>query len=613
MKLDSPVTQIDNYQSHFLVSTKTRTYLCDGKKGQYKQIGKKIRNSNNGACFCKDTWSESLTSSLSSREMFKTAEDNGEFTSVTKDNITKIFCARPKGRLWEVDFETTVLQTYNFRNLPLSDTEILLIDDSQDSSLKIMKDDITAALSLNFNNVYAISNRFVVTYDTDSVNIVDPITSSLVFSKHNFKNLIGIRVLGTFIFILTSDFKMIVIALQNLEELIVNTLLNKQYYLSAEMCLYFKHDLIGCIEKLPRLSLLLILKTKLLGKNNTLNELKPIFASLESCYKKTSSRINLEGQIATVDNGYEYVEDAIFLSNNSLDQKDIIEEEVPHVGMKKNKIYCIYRQYNLTKFQPHAELSEYRNIVENMTIDEILILMEDFMKYVQDIEIINVMRWIQMEVTKLASTRISDLQSLQPKTLTFLTESFLKINSSKDLNCKCSFPLPIAHKQKIDHYNLGINLFNLLNDKKYYLNTIPFFYKHYLKEIDNVNIVNCLRLIVQLSDLIVLKEMKPKLTYDNWEEILQLFIQLKQGKCLNCSENLDLDSIWSWNELGLVMVRLLGPKNTIRLLKRYSTYISKGELSPVFFNGCIMAMAYEGCPHVMDVVEQHFSNCDQVN
>lgn len=51
MELDSAIVQIDTYRYYLLISTKTRTYLCDTEREQYKQIGKKLRGGNFGACF----------------------------------------------------------------------------------------------------------------------------------------------------------------------------------------------------------------------------------------------------------------------------------------------------------------------------------------------------------------------------------------------------------------------------------------------------------------------------------------------------------------------------------------------------------------------------------
>lgn len=199
MHLDSGIVQIDNYQTHFLVSTKYRTFLCDGENGLYKQIGEKIRNGNNGACFCKESWCDSIVPYIVSRGIFKTVEDNGEFKSISQDHHTKIFCARPRGRLWEVNFGTSVLKTYNFRNLPQKNKEILLIDESQDAKLKTKKIDITTAAPLNFNNIQTVCNRFIVTCDSKSIHIVDPLTSSLVFSKNGFKHLVNMQVLRNLI------------------------------------------------------------------------------------------------------------------------------------------------------------------------------------------------------------------------------------------------------------------------------------------------------------------------------------------------------------------------------------------------------------------------------
>lgn len=602
---------MDNYQNYFLVSTTSWSYLCDGEKGCYKQIGKKIGNDERGACFCKNVVGDSSTILPTTvREIFTMTKDSQAFKYPETGICSKIYCARPKGRLWEANFEASIVKSYNFRSLPQNSEDVLIIENIEDTKLTVKKCDKKREC-LNFKKLYTICDRFILTYSSHSIHIVDPVNGTLVFSNNDFENIIRVRVLKNSIFVWTSDIKMNMLTLQNLEEFIVSTLLNKQYILCSEICLHFKDFLVDCIKKSARLRLLIILKNKLAENEKLLRELNPIFSSLESGYENFSTNQITENGIVTVDNGYMNIEEEnSFLLHNIRENENTVKKKDDSQDFENNKIYCIYRQYNLNKVQVNVESIEYQNLLSNINIDDILVLMEDFEKIIQDIDS-NSKQWIQIQLIKMASRKLNEIKTLQPKTLAFLTDAFLQINSSEDLQCKCLFPLPTAHCKKMKDIELGIQLYNLLNNKKYYLNNLPYLYGQYLREKSELNFTS-LCLLVQFSDLSLLKEKGNNLTYDTWEEIVKLFIQLKKGRCLNCSESVEVNKTWSWTDLGLVLIKFIGPINSVRLFKRYSTDINDGELTAVFFNSCIMARAYEEYPLITDVVNEQFNQYTKV-
>ncbi|XP_026685620.1 uncharacterized protein LOC103517868 [Diaphorina citri] len=51
MQLDSRIVQMSTCHDWLLVSTLTRSYLCDTVHEQYRQIGKKLRDGHYGSCF----------------------------------------------------------------------------------------------------------------------------------------------------------------------------------------------------------------------------------------------------------------------------------------------------------------------------------------------------------------------------------------------------------------------------------------------------------------------------------------------------------------------------------------------------------------------------------
>lgn len=581
--------------------------MCNSEEGTYKQIGEQLRNDDNGACFCKKTVCDSVISSTTTREIFKMVQSSNDFTSVDSNNETKIFCARPHGKLWEANFESSVTKTFNFKSISQEKTDTLLIDNSKETNTLVNKCDLNGPpICVQFCKINTVSDRFIITSNSHSVNIVDPFSSSLMLSKSGFKHIIGIKVVKELIFVWTADFKMHILSLQNLEDLIISTLFKKQFYLCSEICMHFKHYLMDYVKNTPRLSLLLILKDKLSEKKEVLNELNPIFSSLEHCYRNIT-KVEETDMIVDTKNVKMKTENA-FLYDKLENKKDLSKEET-HYNFNSNEIICIYRQYNLNKLQKNVELTEYKQLIQNLEIDDVLLLLESFMNCFETDN--GIMKWSEVQLIKASSTKCCEIDHVQPKTLAFLKDAFININSSVNLNCKCGFPLPKAHKQTVQYYDVGIQLFNLLTDKNYYLDNIPYFYGHYLRECDNLK--NYTALLVQFSDINLVKYVGKKLAYDTWEEIIALFIKLKEGICLNCSGTIEISYIWSWSQLSLVIIRFIGPVNTIQLLKRYATHIDSGELTSVFFNACIMAKAYENYYPNMDVVEQYVTHNNEVS
>ncbi|KAJ8955296.1 hypothetical protein NQ314_006909 [Rhamnusium bicolor] len=104
MHLDSCIVQLDTYLTYLLISTQTRSYLCDTEKEQYKQIGKKMRDGNFGACFFNVTSSDSTDVNQSFRGIFNTIREDENFVTALNNSEVKIYCARPGARLWEGKF-----------------------------------------------------------------------------------------------------------------------------------------------------------------------------------------------------------------------------------------------------------------------------------------------------------------------------------------------------------------------------------------------------------------------------------------------------------------------------------------------------------------------------
>ncbi|NP_001427856.1 BLOC-2 complex member HPS5 isoform n [Homo sapiens] len=89
--VDSCVVQLDYLDGRLLISSLTRSFLCDTEREKFWKIGNKERDGEYGACF------------------FPGRCSGGQ--------QPLIYCARPGSRMWEVNFDGEVISTHQFKKL----------------------------------------------------------------------------------------------------------------------------------------------------------------------------------------------------------------------------------------------------------------------------------------------------------------------------------------------------------------------------------------------------------------------------------------------------------------------------------------------------------------
>lgn len=89
--VDSCVVQLDYLDGRLLISSLTRSFLCDTEREKFWKIGNKERDGEYGACFFPGRCSGSQQ--------------------------PLIYCARPGSRMWEVNFDGEVMSTHQFKKL----------------------------------------------------------------------------------------------------------------------------------------------------------------------------------------------------------------------------------------------------------------------------------------------------------------------------------------------------------------------------------------------------------------------------------------------------------------------------------------------------------------
>ncbi|XP_057653232.1 BLOC-2 complex member HPS5 homolog isoform X2 [Diorhabda carinulata] len=566
MHLDSTIIQIDIYKNYLLVSTKTCTYLCDTEKEQYKQIGKKLRDGNFGGCFSQRDASDYSSKCERTRSTFKTLGEEGNFSGAINNSDGKVYCARPGGRLWVANFEGTVLATYQFKqSFCENPSDLITIENTKEARLNVTKcDNNNVSKDFNFGKVYLLCANIIFTYDNQGIYFFDMETTSLICWSHVYDNIKDIQIVKRNIYVWRNNLQINIVSLQSLEELLTSAISSHQYLLCSDLCITFNNEVLTLIEKSNRINVLCLLPRKLkeLGAKDLLEKTQNVLDKISEYYNDD------ENEMVLVENQYSP------------------ENKVQNSKVDKNleKSEILYKQYVLNKSYKLAELTESSKILNSLKLNELPPLFESFVKYVQENYDEDPSLWCKEQMIKLSFRNSNNLNDLLPSTLDFLSASFLELNNYEVDCCNCKFPLPKAHKRKVEHYKLACKLYDYTENKKEYLNNIPSLYKHKASE-TKFN----LSLIVQFSDLCLFKDCASKITFEKWDEIIKLFIRLNKGMCLNCDEKIDLEGILTWSDIGKHMVEIIGPKTAVKLLMRYSRFIPSGQLDMQFYQSCIFS------------------------
>ncbi|KAH8315229.1 hypothetical protein KR074_006456 [Drosophila pseudoananassae] len=190
--LDSPIVQIDDFESLLLVSNCTKCILCNTEYEEYKQIGNRPRDGAFGACFF-----------VSPQEAVQPS---------------RIYCARPGSRVWEVDFEGEVLQTHQFKAaLATAPARIQRPgngNDEQDSNAELLD---YQPQNLQFSKVQRLGEDFLLAFTELGLYVFDVRRSAVVLWCNQFERIADCRPSGSEIFVFTQSGALYSVQLQTLQ------------------------------------------------------------------------------------------------------------------------------------------------------------------------------------------------------------------------------------------------------------------------------------------------------------------------------------------------------------------------------------------------------------
>lgn len=605
LQLDSGVVQIDTCCNFLLVSTLSRCYLCDTEKEQYRAIGHKLRDGEYGACF----FNANGSSPTSVRQQpqsgsFRILGDKESFhPSVDLDNF-KIFCARPGLRLWEVQINSTVVRTHQFKQA-LNESNFVIPINKNDCHLEILSSQKATSQTFNFIKMYVLNRSFILSFKKDAIYVLDPINGRVILWTERYSNILDIRIIKNYIYVITEKYKLNVLLFSNLENFILKCLFNKKYLLCSDLCIKYEKEIRDMIPRSNKLHLLISLDEILL-KNEELEQREYLLPILNAIRENSEER-----KAQRLENGIFVVGNAHFI-NNTLDcqpstsqinteSKTVEEQQEERSDDYHKEILRIFEQYELDKAIGNYNSKVLIDILNECNNEEIFIIFTKLEQHALNLQIqkTDIQQWCFEKFLKYLYKQKDYVLIIFNLTLDedfwkYLLNAFTVINF-RSFVCECGFPLPKASKIQPKFLEIGkCILKKLLNNNLYidFCNKVPYFWGHVLKMQQN-NLSNILSLMIQYSDEDIFEMYLKKFTYDHWHDAVKLFILLKSGKCLKCEATLLTDGSISWDNFTMKILKSIGAESTVELLLQYSDDIPQSALGALFYQSVIFSSLAE--------------------
>lgn len=211
--VDSCVVQLDYLDGRLLVSSLTRTFLCDTEREKFWKIGNKEREGEFGACFFPGRCAGSQQ--------------------------PLIYCARPGSRIWEVSFDGEVLSTHQFKKL-LSMPPLPVITASSEPQYDHA---VGSSQSLSFPKLLHFSEHCVLTWTEKGIYIFIP-QNVQVLLWSEVKDIQDVAVYKNELFCLHFNGKISHLSLLSVERCVERLLRRGLWDLAARTCCLFQNSII---------------------------------------------------------------------------------------------------------------------------------------------------------------------------------------------------------------------------------------------------------------------------------------------------------------------------------------------------------------------------------
>uniref|UniRef100_A0A7M5XN45 HPS5-like beta-propeller domain-containing protein n=1 Tax=Clytia hemisphaerica TaxID=252671 RepID=A0A7M5XN45_9CNID len=218
-KAGDPIVQMDVCNGKLVVSSTTKAILCLLERSQFCQIGTKPRDGLYGTCFLK----------------------------ARPENQPVIYSARPGSRLWEVDFNGQVLATHQFKE-SLSTPPTPLVT-SRELKFHPSNTVWNSPQGFNFPKLCPLMNRYLVTWSSLGIYMIDPSIGSIVAWNDQIKDILDVCCTQNSIYVLHHNGALTAIVLMDVKECLLELRKLEEWMKIAEVSLQQEEGILKSVEQ----------------------------------------------------------------------------------------------------------------------------------------------------------------------------------------------------------------------------------------------------------------------------------------------------------------------------------------------------------------------------
>lgn len=631
MNLDSAIVQLNFSSPLLLVSTLTRCYICDTVQEQYKQIGNKARNGEFGACFYKTYLIKNKNTLINQKEE-KVINKKDSFNFIAEsnskiqeeENFTQIFCARPGSRLWEVSANGIVMKTHQFKEAFAISPTLICRSNIRKSNYQKQIEHTWLPQSINFSHLLIIAEKYLFSYTSTGLYIIDPMTATVILWNNEFSNINFAETIENNIYLMTSNGEFHCLILSSLDSLILRLYNKKKYYECLEICLIYKLQLKKLFDN-TEINDICDIETKLqIFRDDELSTLlHPLILLLESNLKMIPKKLDSGIVVVNCGNSNLKDEESFMLHPGSQcplqDNEDLFKiemkasinvlndsdkkvkknedtncntskeiEESPNETRELNTNKSVTQKiqedlqiiYTLVdNIKSSTEEEELEKII--LDIDWNMNVIKDSYQNLTDLKnfIYEVLRSVELHYFNVLLENIS-IQLIQTvdneNIIKQIMKAFVNVNV-QSRRCTCGSPYPINELIEPKFLDIGRSLLKKMLDEYkeqciILCNKVPYMWREYLplyieqySTLTNDLVHQCL----QARDNILFSILLPLLDGKHWSLVATYAKEIQQGQCLFCGKSIKKENheeLINWTAVIYEIMKKQGPDIAMTLL-----------------------------------------------
>ncbi|CAH2235856.1 jg9862 [Pararge aegeria aegeria] len=331
------------------------------------------------------------------------------------------------------------------------------------------------------------------------------------------------------------------------------------------------------------------------------------------------------------------LEDAPAVLDNDIVFRETSQDivEVDNNLVEQNKICKMLYQYSrLSLVNKESELSNLNSTIESYACDisqiyDLMLLLE---KYCVSIGATDESKFVPNNIflTYLSNSEnkyvLIDLIIKDEVLYKYFVDSCIAVNiktqKHSNIGCECGFPLPYVRTSQMPVFSDLIDEFieqqwsSQTKEQCYEVcRRMPYLWRKILYLRRNEDLINILRILLQMLDESLLHSFLPQFTLDTWERAIQLYATLYANICLNCNkkfEHISVRDMLSWDQLGLMIIKSIGGRNAVKVMQKHANLIDFGALTVKFYYTCLLVALYEkyDCTITIPLADTIYSSYD---